>query len=699
MLLNSDMLQSPPGLTSVLQQLKIVSLSELCSYDTKFIIEHFDEEQLNTLNKALRYSLWQAKLLPAKMEDLNQQHLPLEVLGLAPHMQANLVRDSIETVSEFIQHDTKNGLTAQWSIHDRLAVRTRILCLLALSTEQLDRLRLSDTSNSSRVSVNTADLPKVSREQIKSVQRFRTTLAATCKTTDPSYDKFEDCPFLHKPWLRGWLPDDFNPAYPEIVKFLFQDVYQLPIASSRRHELWAGAQIKATGRLREITNDTEPIPQQVFAKVYKQFDTTWQHLEILCTNSELPLPHWVLWASEILSVRKDFYNTPRSRLRHFVKTIENSNSDENTKREIINAALDSFELLWMLPNSTLKFMQGREQELTNVLPSFEEFKESWERDNDLQHDLEILQKQGVIARNNLISGYFRSVLRFARNYVEKEENLDYLDFVQEGAIGLILAADKFDYRSSARFITYATSWMWQTTERIISEQGRNIRIPVHRYEQFRRLEKVYREYVLNDLEVPGPEILCLQLELLDKDEVDRIQQHLNNRVFLTPKIFERWSKATKSTQRLLEYIEPTLSMSTEIPSELIKDNFILENTDDSAYSLSEVIYGQQIQLDDKSIITEDLQEFISDLCDELPTRTQLIISLRFGLRDREEQTLEEIGQQLGLTRERVRQLEKKAFEHLGKRGSTKKRKLEEYLALLEEHEPPHWPSTLRHKYT
>jgi RNA polymerase sigma factor (sigma-70 family) len=684
-------------LTSLLHQLKIASLAELCAYKADFIAESFGEEQLNRLNSTLRDYLWQAAILPAGMKYLTECELPLKVLGLAPHIHVDLVNDGVQTVTELIQRDTTDHLTTQWPIRDRLAVRARIFCLLTLPTEQLNWLKFSNTSIPLITSTDPIQIVETSEER-EVGRKFRAIDAGIQKITGylQDSDELEDCPFIHKPWLRDWLPNDFSPTYPEIVKFLFEDVYQLPIATSRRHEIWAGAQMKAAGRLKKIVDDLGLISLgSVFVETYKQLNVHWQHLESLCIDNQLPLPNFVLWAGEVLTVRKDFYNTSRSRFRHFIKNIESSDCDEEIKESATNIAYDTFEMFWMLPDTALKFVREHGQELNDSFPSEEEFKEWLEVNADLTtHDLKMLLGQGLTARNKLVSGYFRSVLRFARNYVERFEDIDYLDLVQEGAIGLITAADKFEYRASARFITYATSWIWQITERSISEQVRNIRVPVHRHEQFKQLERAYQECLTSGLEMPEADILCLYMEFLDNEEIDKIWQHLNDGTDLTPKIKERWDKASKSTRRLLEYIEPTLSLSIEIPSELVKRNLIIEDVDTSC-SLSEIIYDQQSQSDERNIVIQDLNDLITDLYIGLPARTQQIVNLRFGLEDGEERTLEEIGQRFGLTRERVRQLEKKALEYFGKRGSSTKRKLEEYQTFLNVVvEPPTWPGEI-----
>lgn len=238
-------LPSNVQLTSILQHLGIKSLAEISTYGAEFIAGRFTQEQLNLLNSTLHTHLSQAKQLRAKVQDLNQHNLPVEVLGLPPLIRTKLNNNSIQTVTEFIQQDRTHQLTSQWPIRDRLAVRTRIYCLLMLSPEQLNELKLSGVSEARVIPTNGTQDFETSENQYEIGHSFGTPTPDTYY--DPIYptsEEFENYSFFHQPWLNEWLLDDFSPSYPDIIKTLFEDVYQLPIATSRRHEIWAGAQMK-----------------------------------------------------------------------------------------------------------------------------------------------------------------------------------------------------------------------------------------------------------------------------------------------------------------------------------------------------------------------------------------------------------------------------------------------------------------------
>ena len=642
-------------LTSTLHQLKINALDELGLYSVNTLRVLLDEIQLETLNNALRSYLYRQNILPEKFNSLAWRKLPIETLKLEKSLETELKSANVKDLWGFLQYDRAGRLNAGWSRHLQLAARTRILYLLTLSAEQL--------------------------AQTLAVADFR---------------EFDFPPSIHQLWLNDWIPPDFSYPLPDIVQYLFEDVYQLPIITSRRHEVWLGAQMRAAQRLDKIIQTSEGKADLVFETVYRQLDETWQRLETLCADNNAPMPNCATWGNEITGVRKSFHTVAHSRFRSFVNAIQRIEIEQTTQQELLNAACNAYELLWLLPGSILGFVRKQGLKLQGSCPAPREYIE-WVQDSgaDLASSLLRLQKQGSAAKNRLVKGYFRSVLRFARKYIEDETDLDYLDLVQEGAVGLLKAADRYDYRGKARFIQYAVNWIWQTTERAISDQSRNIRLPVHLQEKFKQLEAAY-EACLDDGLTPTAKTLCLRLNLLDDKDVAKIQNYLANGVKLSQKIQKRWDQATQRVKNLLTYIEATISLSTEIPSWMVRDE------EAEGIALFEILYDQhQTSLEDQ-FAAQTMPNSIRALLEELPARDQKAIDLRWGLTDGEEHTLEEVGRRFGLTRERIRQLEAKTFEWFQK-PVVKKSALRHYL-ISDGVKPPQFPGKIigfineRHSY-
>ena len=251
----------------------------------------------------------------------------------------------------------------------------------------------------------------------------------------------------------------------------------------------------------------------------------------------------------------------------------------------------------------------------------------------LKRDLEAIAFDGVVAKRGLIEGNLRLVVSIAKRYVGR--GMLFLDLVQEGNLGLIRAVEKFDYTRGYKFSTYATWWIRQAITRAMADQGRTIRIPVHMVEQINKLLRVQRSLVQTLGRDPTPEEVGRELDL-PPDKVREIQQ-----IALEP-----------------------VSLDTPIGEE-----------DDSHFGDFIEDADAVIPLDAASFLL--LQEQLSNVLHELSEREQKVIALRFGLGDGQPRTLEEVGKEFGVTRERIRQIEAKTLAKL--RHPSRSQKLRDYL--------------------
>ena len=251
----------------------------------------------------------------------------------------------------------------------------------------------------------------------------------------------------------------------------------------------------------------------------------------------------------------------------------------------------------------------------------------------LKRDLEVIAYDGVVAKRGLIEGNLRLVVSIAKRYVGR--GMLFLDLVQEGNLGLIRAVEKFDYTRGYKFSTYATWWIRQAITRAMADQGRTIRIPVHMVEQINKLLRVQRSLVQTLGRDPTPEEVGRELDL-PPDKVREIQQ-----IALEP-----------------------VSLDTPIGEE-----------DDSHFGDFIEDADAVIPLDAASFLL--LQEQLSNVLHELSEREQKVIALRFGLGDGQPRTLEEVGKEFGVTRERIRQIEAKTLAKL--RHPSRSQKLRDYL--------------------
>ena len=256
-----------------------------------------------------------------------------------------------------------------------------------------------------------------------------------------------------------------------------------------------------------------------------------------------------------------------------------------------------------------------------------------EKGKDERFVLQQFIRDGWAAREHLITANSRLVISVAKKYMGR--GVPFLDLIQEGNIGLIRAAKKFDYHRGYKFSTYATWWIRQAVTRAIADQGRTIRLPVHMGDQINKLLRIRHQLTQEYGREPNIEEMAIQLEVAP----DKVEYMM--RVARRP-------------------------LSLEMP------------TDDEADSvLGDFIPDEDSPLPDDKAIQNLLKEHLSTVLDNLPPREVRVLQLRYGLLDGQLYTLEEVGRKMGVTRERVRQIEAQALSRL--RNPAIQEKLGEYL--------------------
>jgi RNA polymerase primary sigma factor len=281
--------------------------------------------------------------------------------------------------------------------------------------------------------------------------------------------------------------------------------------------------------------------------------------------------------------------------------------------------------------------------------------------------LELIARNGDDARQRLAEANLRLVVSVAKRYSGR--GMSFLDLIQEGNIGLLKAVEKFDHTMGYKFSTYATWWIRQAISRAIADQARTIRIPVHMVETISHLIRTQRRLQQELGREPTPEDIALDTDMsgivgLDDEDRELILPVLANGDRLDPMMERKLRRASNRVEQIMRIAQEPMSLETPVGAE--EDSY-----------LGDFIRDDTMPEPDDATSKLLLREQMRTILDSLNDRERRVLEMRFGLKDGQGHTLEEVGQAFGVTRERIRQIEAKALRKL--RHPLRSRKLRDYL--------------------
>ena len=436
-------------------------------------------------------------------------------------------------------------------------------------------------------------------------------------------------------------------------------------------EIWLATQMTAARTLDRLTKDAisasteddlDTIRAQAILVNYANMLENWECVREAAKVLKVEPPDFLATLDEARLLRKDWTATDVSYVRGYLNGGYWGQDEAWT--DLAQCVFHVYTALYILPNELAVLVRAYFDE-NGRLPDKAMFYAWMDADEiALEYNAFMVYHLAEEAKSNLTRANLRLVVSVAKRYMGRGIHL--LDLVQEGNVGLLRAVEKFDHTKGYKFSTYATWWIRQAVSRAIADQARTIRIPVHMYETINKIVKVQRDLVQYLGHEPSVEELALELDYLTPEESAAIKLALANDEPVDPLLNRKWRTAVSKIRDIMRIAMDPMSLETPVG-----------NNDDST-ELGDFLPDESVLEPGDAASKELLREQIKDVLGFLTDREREVLEMRFGLKDGKDHTLEEVGRNFGVTRERIRQIEAKALRKL--RHPSRSKALRDYLS-------------------